>query len=61
MWLYPSITTENTIQQLQPARYFSASAKKKKIITCNITTIKKYLLTASIQICRLAAPSVGTS
>ena len=45
MRLYPSITSKNTIQYNNWSCYFCASTKEKKIITFDITTIKKYLMT----------------
>src|SRR5688500_5617083 len=59
MWLYPSIAMENTIQYNNRPRNLSACAKEKKIITLDITAIKKYLIPASIQISRLGSTKCG--
>ena len=59
MWLYPSIATKNTIQYNNRSCDFGASAKEKEIITFNIATIKKYLISASIQISRLRSAKSG--
>jgi hypothetical protein len=55
MWLYPSIAFENTIQQNNWPGYFSSCSKKKNIISCDLTSIKKNLLAASIQIGRFSS------
>src|SRR6188768_1597058 len=59
MWLYPSVASKNTIQYNNRSCDFSTCAKEKKIITFNITTIKKYLISASIQIGRFRSAKRG--
>src|SRR5678816_820084 len=59
MRLYPSVATENTIQYNNRSSYFSTGTKEKKIITSDITVIKKYLLTTSIQISRFGSSKCG--
>src|SRR5678816_4748488 len=59
MRLYPSVATENTIQYNNRSSYFSTGTKEKKIITSDITTIKKYLLTTSILISWFGSSKCG--
>src|SRR5262245_25080295 len=55
MWLYPSITTENAIQQNNRPCYFRSRSKKKNIIDGDPAIIKNHLLTTSIQISRFCS------
>src|SRR5687768_6277309 len=53
--LYPAITTKNAVKHYHGTRYFCSRTKEKKIISFDRTAIKKYLLTATIQISRFCS------